>query len=197
MTHDLRLELRTRNNRLWHLIHDHAETVAEFCRIYKLDQSRVGAFLNLTLSPYCSTGVRSAARTLADLGKMLVEDLFPKDLYDGLIPRQMVAEIPSSSYLSLSAAKHVALPPTQDDVIQRAELREALEAVLHTISPREQRVMVARYGLDGGDEWTLSEVAEMLGVTIERARQIEQKALRHLRHPSRTRHLAPFIEAEP
>ncbi len=73
-------------------------------------------------------------------------------------------------------------------------LREQVEGVLGTLSERERRVLQLRFGLEDGRSRTLEEVGRDFGVTRERIRQIEAKALRKLRHPSRSRKLRDFLE---
>jgi RNA polymerase primary sigma factor len=77
---------------------------------------------------------------------------------------------------------------------QQMMLREEVQLVLESLSGRERRVIELRYGLDGDRDRTLSEIGDALGVTRERIRQIEAKALRKLRHPSRTRRLRTFLD---
>jgi RNA polymerase primary sigma factor len=73
-------------------------------------------------------------------------------------------------------------------------LREDLTEVLSSLSPRERDVLRLRFGLDDGRQRTLEEVGQLFGVTRERIRQIEAKALRKLRHPNRSRRLKEYIE---
>ena len=73
-------------------------------------------------------------------------------------------------------------------------LREQLEEVLSTLTDREEQVLRLRFGLDDGRSRTLEEVGQVFGVTRERIRQIEAKALRKLRHPSRSKKLKDFLE---
>ncbi len=73
-------------------------------------------------------------------------------------------------------------------------LKEQLEEVLDTLTDREERVLRLRFGLDDGRARTLEEVGQNFGVTRERIRQIEAKALRKLRHPSRSRKLKDFLD---
>ncbi|HEX9723048.1 MAG TPA: RNA polymerase sigma factor RpoD [Vicinamibacteria bacterium] len=73
-------------------------------------------------------------------------------------------------------------------------LKEMTEAVLKTLTPREEKVIKMRFGVGDGSEHTLEEVGQSFEVTRERIRQIETKALRKLRHPSRSRKLKAFLE---
>ncbi|MFH1140499.1 MAG: sigma-70 family RNA polymerase sigma factor, partial [Chloroflexota bacterium] len=73
-------------------------------------------------------------------------------------------------------------------------LKEQIDDVLSTLSDREKRVLQLRFGLEDGRSRTLEEVGREFGVTRERIRQIEAKALRKLRHPSRSRKLRDFLE---
>lgn len=80
--------------------------------------------------------------------------------------------------------------------VTHRNLREITEEVLTTLTPREEKVVKLRFGLDkSGIEHTLEEVGQYFAVTRERIRQIEAKALRKLRHPSRARKLKPFLES--
>ncbi len=76
----------------------------------------------------------------------------------------------------------------------RQLLREQVEEVLHTLSDREREVLYMRYGLDDGRSRTLEDVGKHIGVTRERIRQIEAKALRKLRHPSRANILRDYLD---
>jgi RNA polymerase primary sigma factor len=85
-----------------------------------------------------------------------------------------------------------ALPPV--DAASKQLLKEQIEEVLSCLTPREQRVLRLRFGLEDGRSRTLEEVGEEFNVTRERIRQIEAKALRKLRHPSRSRKLKDYLE---
>ena len=73
-------------------------------------------------------------------------------------------------------------------------LKEQVEAVLDSLTGRERRVLQLRFGLEDGRARTLEEVGKEFNVTRERIRQIEAKALRKLRHPSRSRKLKDYLE---
>jgi RNA polymerase primary sigma factor len=84
------------------------------------------------------------------------------------------------------------VPPS--DVVINLNLKEQTESVLQTLTPREERVIKMRFGVGDGKDHTLEEVGQCFAVTRERIRQIEAKALRKLRHPSRSRKLRAFLE---
>jgi RNA polymerase primary sigma factor len=85
-----------------------------------------------------------------------------------------------------------ALPPV--DAASKQLLKEQIDEVLSSLTHREQRVLVLRFGLEDGRSRTLEEVGQEFNVTRERIRQIEAKALRKLRHPSRSRKLKDYLE---
>ena len=87
--------------------------------------------------------------------------------------------------------KGVASP---SDAAIRLNLKEQMTRMLKTLSPREERIIKMRFGLDDGSEHTLEEVGQVFCVTRERIRQIEAKALRKLRHPSRSHRFRVFLE---
>jgi RNA polymerase primary sigma factor len=80
------------------------------------------------------------------------------------------------------------------EAVINLNLKEQTEALLKTLTPREEKVIKMRFGLGDGSEHTLEEVGQSFAVTRERIRQIEAKALRKLRHPSRSRKLKAFLE---
>ncbi len=84
--------------------------------------------------------------------------------------------------------------PAPSDAASYALLKEQLAEVLHTLSPREEHVLELRYGLIDGQDRTLEEVGKEFDITRERIRQIEAKAIRKLRHPSRSKKLKDFLE---
>ena len=84
--------------------------------------------------------------------------------------------------------------PAPADAASATILREVIERELHTLTPREEHVIKLRFGLYDGRSRTLEEVGKEFNITRERIRQIEAKALRKLRHPSRARHLRGFLD---
>lgn len=83
--------------------------------------------------------------------------------------------------------------PSPVESASRQLLKDHLNEILATLSEREAKVLIFRFGLEGGDPKTLEDVGKVFGVTRERIRQIEAKALRKLRHPSRRRKLQDYL----
>lgn len=84
-----------------------------------------------------------------------------------------------------------------DEIVSHGLLREDLEDVMRTLTDRERTVLKLRFGLDDGNPRTLEEVGEVYSVTRERIRQIEAKALRKLKHPTRSRKLREYLREFP
>ena len=80
------------------------------------------------------------------------------------------------------------------EIVAHSMLKDQLLAVLATLTPREEKVLRLRFGIDDGRTRTLEEVGKEFNVTRERIRQIEAKALRKLRHPSRSKPLKEYFE---
>lgn len=85
------------------------------------------------------------------------------------------------------------LTPPPSQTAYENMLRERVQQVLSTLSPREERILKLRFGLENGHPYTLEEVGQKFGLTRERIRQIEGKALRRLRHPCRSRLLKDYL----
>ena len=83
--------------------------------------------------------------------------------------------------------------PSPQDAASETMLREQLNDIMKTLTPREAKVLRLRFGLDDGKARTLEEVGKTFHVTRERIRQIEAKALRKLRHPSRSKKLREYM----
>src|SRR5476649_2066362 len=85
---------------------------------------------------------------------------------------------------------------TPADTVANNDLKDRVRRILKTLTPREEKVLKMRFGIDVASEHTLEEVGKDFSVTRERIRQIEVKALRKLRHPSRSKKLLTFFEKE-
>jgi RNA polymerase primary sigma factor len=149
--------------------------------------------------------VRTSRRLLQELGREPTDDEIGEEM--GLTADRVreivrvsqepvsletpIGEEEDSSLGDFVEDREAAAPP---DVASLVVLRDEVEGVLDTLTPRERRVLQLRFGLLDGHQRTLEEVGKRFGVTRERVRQIEAKALRKLRHPSRSRRLRDYLE---
>jgi RNA polymerase primary sigma factor len=103
-----------------------------------------------------------------------------------------IGEEESSRLADFIEDKAVASP---SDAAIKLNLKEQTTSLLKTLNPREERIIRMRFGIDDGSERTLEQVGSTFAVTRERIRQIEAKALRKLRHPSRSDKLRVFLDS--
>ena len=193
---EIRVELRAKNSALWHCVFDHFTSIRKFAQFYNLPYQEVSLYLRLTRSPYTKNGEpRTAARKVATAMAMPLDVLFPKSVYLDHIVSAFAVEVDVERFVALrhaTTASNLLAGPTADELF---DLRDALRKQLDTLSPREQRVIDALFGLSNGEPQTLEQVGGAHGVSRERIRQIQAKALRKLRHPARASVLRPFLTA--
>ena len=127
-----------------------------------------------------------------------IESLFPQALFDRM---QASKGLPTSVRFPILLDTISLYSPECSGLLtdgglddKDSDLTAAITSALTSLKPREQHVLQLRFGLDDGRQWTLEEVGRELGVTRGRIRQIEAKALRKMRHPSRSKFLRGFIE---
>jgi RNA polymerase primary sigma factor len=167
------------------------------------DQSRT-----IRVPVHMSDRIRQIYKATHDLEQRLGRDPSPEELAGELgLDLQKVQWILQVSWIPLSLESPVGddedsdlgmfiedeLTPTPIQSAYQSMLKEKIDEVLGTLSPREARVLRLRFGLDTGVPYTLEEVGEKFGLTRERIRQIEGKALRRLRHPRRARQLKEYL----
>ena len=147
------------------------------------------------------------AQAIADVLGVGVEVLFPAWLQE--FKRVQAPSILTDAHYSLEEAlalgqidpdtmcvESEAMPfmlPSPEGEVDRRNLRETVAEVLDSLPPKERRVLSRRFGLEDGRSRTLEEVGQELGVTRERIRELEAKALRMLRHPRQSRRLKDFL----
>ncbi|MDO9580398.1 MAG: sigma-70 family RNA polymerase sigma factor [Bacteroidales bacterium] len=138
---------------------------------------------------------------LAGVLGQFTEVLFPESLLRAVnegVFNHRIRELAEPQVVALDRDTLKALPFVSDDylvdAVMRNSLKEKVKVVLDTLTPREQRVLQLRFGLKDGRSRTLEEVGKGFNVTRNRIQQIEAKALRKLRHPSRSRILKDYLE---
>lgn len=187
MPNDLRLELRTRNNVLWHAIFDLHGSVNAFCREFGFQATEIGKLLNLTKRPMRANGTLiPTAQRLCDVTGIHGDELFPARLYSELFPKRMVAEVESERFVSLAAARRLALPAPDDDNSPEMT-RDLIVQALKCLTPRQNSIIQELFGLDGDGPKSCDDIAAKHGVTRERIRQIQIKSLDKLKRVMKKR----------
>ena len=135
---------------------------------------------------------------IADALRTHPEIIFPEDLHEayGRLTHRKIETSVSVEALPFSEARQLTTTDLDIDPLSDPELMESLRQAMKTLSPRERQVINMRFGLETGRPLRLREVAQEFGVTTERIRQIEAKAFRRLRHPSRSRYLRDFLDGD-
>ncbi len=122
---------------------------------------------------------------------VLLEDIFPEHASGP-------GEEPEGIDLAHQVSTHTyrMLMEGPDEALARKELQRRIVEVLDTLTAREAKIMIMRFGLNSEETETLEDIGKLFEVTKERIRQVEAKALRTLRQPSRAKRLRDFVEAE-
>jgi RNA polymerase primary sigma factor len=192
----VRLRLLTSNNRLREAREQKGYRQPEFAKLVGMSLSIYADIEKLHRLPTEDQIIAISVK----LGQP-VEYLFPDSLISAIkagvfSKREVNLREPEIVYLSEVSQKLLPSYNPEDDLIEEADrdlLRGKLLQILETLTPREQRVIELRFGLEDGEGRTLFEVGRMFGVTSARIRQIEDKALRRLRYPKRSKLLKPFL----
>ena len=119
-------------------------------------------------------------------------DALVEQLYDIEEPLSLETPVGEDSHLCDFIEDKNAVPPI--DAAIQSNLRETATRMLDSLTPREERIVRMRIGIGMNSDHTLEEVGQQFSVTRERIRQIEAKALRKLKHPSRSRKLRSFLD---
>lgn len=176
---DYRLRIKVQNNRLASAIELAGYgSVAAFSRACGVYGSDVGELLNLRAPAVCKDGTwREVAVKIAAFLMYELPDLFPEDMQALELQRNEV-------YVAMTRDQVAALLPGPEQACAAQQVRERLLAAVELLPPRQAVVITERFGL-GGPARTLADVAETLGVSRERVRQLEARALRNLRKKAR------------
>lgn len=191
---DLRIELRFKNNNLYKKIFAKYRYVSEFCREHNLSQIVVGEYLNLKNTPVSKIKhdsaelvkgyqIKKSALRIASALNCEVFDIFPSQLWN-VVSKVYSIEVNSQEYFPYN--DNIQLMSIDSSLSDTFNIDE-IKTVLSTLLPREENIITMRFGLNNQDALTLEEVAQKHGISKERVRQIEAKALRKLRHPEQAK----------
>jgi RNA polymerase sigma factor (sigma-70 family) len=191
-----RVKITVKNNLLLTAIEQVGyKSVAEFSRDIGLTAQEISSFVALRKAPINQDGefCPNAKKIMEALGAA-PSDLWTTEQLNMKLKRNTTQDLFSAPTIQAILGGNVAQlegsvyeeSEKPEEVLNKKELKAELEKVLGTLTPREAKVLQLRFGLDGCEEHTLGEVGDMLNIGKERVRQIEAKALRNMRHPSRS-----------
>lgn len=191
---DYRLEIKIKNNYLFTKMQEYGiKNAAQLAEAIGSNPTSISRYLNLLVPAYEKNGrLTKIAKKLCDFFSCSVEELFPAEHLENALDKNIVVT---------EKNKHELLPSrmleTNDPSIALIE-QEVAQGVNQVISKalnvKEQKVIALRFGLEDEKPHTLDQVGELFGVSRERIRQIEAKALRKLRHPRNQDLFYPFLE---
>ncbi len=191
---DYRLEIKIKNNYLFTKMQEYGvKNAAQLAKAIGATSTSVGRYLNLTTPPYTKKGeLKEIPKKLCDLFYCAIEELFPAEHLENALDKNIVVT---------EKNKHELLPSRMletDDpsvaLIEQETAQGVKQAVAKSLNEREQKVLALRFGLEDEDPHTLEQVGALFGVSRNRIKQIEAKALRKLRNPRTQDLLYPFLE---
>lgn len=199
MSEEYRIEIKVKNNNILKMIEKRGySTVGEFCRLNPAvtnDVALIGELVNLKKSPLSANGdYRPMVYRLCDSLECTPEDLFTDtQLRTALETNKRTLQVNEAEMQF--ALENMNATRSLEQIIDDRDLNTKLFEALDKLTPREKKGIEMNFGLNGMHEHTLQEVADYFGVTRERTRQIILKAMRKLRHPSRTEDLRIYMES--
>jgi RNA polymerase sigma factor (sigma-70 family) len=195
---EYRIDIKVRNNLILSAIEKAGyETVSAFCRANGMRPQQLTGFITLKEAPLNKDGTFSSrAQKLMDALCALPEDLWTQDqMYAALKSNKRSMTMDETRMELLMYGENHETPKLPEDLIHEKEVSKLVGEVLNTLTPRQAKVLRLRNGMEDNSEgMTLEEVADKFDVTRERARQIEIKALKDMRHPSRYNALKQIIK---
>ena len=178
---DYRVEVKVKNNYLFSMMKSYGiENVSQLGKATGLSLNVLYAYLNLTKTPHTKKGhLLPSVETLCSFFSCAVDDLFPPQHIEN--PLEKNSGVIEANMNELVSSNLLGGGTDPLELLEKQDTPKLLSSMLEKLNPRERMVIKARFGLDGEEEKTLQEIAEVLDVCRSRARQIEAKALRKLR----------------
>lgn len=190
---DLRLIIQIRNNHLYKFRTERGWTQRDMANAAGVRESEYGEIERLIKYPTKRDDAWSeAALRLSSLVGIIPEVLFP-EAFSHIEKTKIEREV-SAEQVVAAITEGQKLLANPIELIAEKEKNIALEEALETLTERERLVLRLRFGLETGHEVFLKDIGSTLGICAERVREIEAKALRKLRHPSRARKIKEYSE---
>jgi len=188
---DYRIEIKVKNNRLLTKMEEAGyPSVTKFAEKIGMNCTIIYRIVNMKSAALDEEGYyRPEALRIAKFLNCTPQDIYPPAQMRGIMKEnkaQITANANEVDSLT-SSLRTLAFSPERKMILEDA--KQVLKSVMMTLTPKEQRILDLRYGLTYGEEKTLDEVGGMFGVSRERIRQQEMKALRKMRHPGRSKEL--------
>ena len=193
---DYRIEIKVKNNRLLTKMEAAGyPSVAKLAEAIGMNRTVIYRIVSIKSTALDNEGYyRPEALRIAEFLNCTPQDIYPPAQMRGTMKEnkaQITANANEVDSLT-SSLRTLAFSPERKMILNEA--KQALKAVMMTLTPKEQRILDLRYGLTYGEEKTLDEVGAMFGVSRERIRQQEMKALRKMRHPHRSKELRENLD---
>lgn len=191
---EYRVEVKIKNNLIFQKIKEKGfPSVSSFCREYKISENTMSKLTNLRKSAFDERGgLRSTVQKLCDALNCLPEEIFPEfQLENAVKSNKRTIEMEEAEVKHYLERQEMALLP--DESINKEDRNNLLYEMLLTLTPKETQILGLRFGLQDGNPKSLEEIGKIFGVNRERIRQIECKAFRKMRHPSRAEELKEYL----
>jgi len=193
---EYRIDVKVRNNVILKKIESSGyKSIGEFCRLNNLMNlvGRLGEIVNMKSSPLKSDGSwQTIILKCSEILGYAPEDFFTESQLNTIIKNNKRSYLVEEAEMKFMIDNH-SESNLLEDIISKDEMKNTVMDKVNTLSPRESKVLRLRFGLDGEDFHTFEEAGKVMDVSRERIRQIEAKALRKLRHESRSDDLRDFI----
>jgi RNA polymerase sigma factor (sigma-70 family) len=193
---DYRIEIKVKNNRLLTKMEAAGYlSVTKFAEAFGMNRHTIYRIVQMKSAALDDEGYyRPEALRIAEFLNCTPQEIYPPAQMRGTMKEnkaQITANANEVDSLT-SSLRTLAFSPERKMILNEAN--QVLKAAMMTLTPKEQRILDLRYGLTYGEEKTLDEVGAMFGVSRERIRQQEMKALRKMRHPGRSKELRENLD---
>ena len=195
----IRAEIRFKNSSFWTALENNGyKSMAEFSRQTKIRYDRLLAYANLRYIFEDDGDARQMIMALLQSDEWTLFDQYEKVIKKEGGVKKIITDIPVDKIISLENRSLLMLesPDGVDESMMHESLEEEVSVALGTLKDREKEILKMHYGIGGESELNLTEIAEKFGLTRERVRQIRDKAIRRLRHESRSEILRPYLGQE-